>query len=66
MKLTKRGGGAHNPTGLDSIPDGAFGLDCPACPHPGRNLPVDWEQAPDNTKSATSPPFPLIHADLHL
>ena len=34
--------------GLSSVPGGAFALECPACPHPGRNLPEDWDEAPED------------------
>ena len=37
-------------TGIDSIPDGGFAPECPACPHPGHNLPDNWEQAPEDKK----------------
>ena len=44
-------------TGIDSIPDGGFALECPACPHPGRNLPDNWEQAPEDKKYAYQTPL---------
>ena len=50
LKQIKRGGGGHMETGLTSVPDGAFALECPACPHPGRNLPEDWDQAPESAQ----------------
>jgi hypothetical protein len=34
------------------MPDGVFALECPACPHPGRNLPNNWEDASDGKKCA--------------
>ena len=43
-------------TGLASIPDGAFALECPACPHPGRNLPDDWDKTPEDNKYASNVP----------
>ena len=55
LKQVKRGGGAHTPKPLESVPPGAFALECPACPHPGRNLPTNWEMAPDHKKY----PLPL-------
>lgn len=51
LKQVKRGGGGHIMAGLASIPDGAFALECPACPHPGRNLPQDWDQTPEDKQS---------------
>jgi len=44
--------------GLDSVPDGAFALECPACPHPGRNLPKDWDKASEDTRYVSNL-FPL-------
>ena len=52
LKLIKRGGGGHSPSNLTCVPAGAFALECPACPHPGRNLPADWDKAPDGMKYA--------------
>lgn len=37
-------------TSLASIPDGTLALECPACPHPGRNLPQGWDEASEDTK----------------
>lgn len=50
LKQIKRGGGGHTETGLDSVPDGAYALECPACPHPGRNLPENWGQASEDKR----------------
>lgn len=46
LKLLKRGGRAHDPTGITGTKNGELALVCPACPHPGINLPEDWENAP--------------------
>ena len=48
LKQIKRGGGGHLETGLASVPDGTFALECPACLHPGHNLPEAWDQAPED------------------
>ncbi|KAH9911153.1 uncharacterized protein BXZ73DRAFT_93484 [Epithele typhae] len=29
---------------------GELAVECPACPHPGKNLPDDWASAPDDVK----------------
>lgn len=42
----KRGGAAHNPEGINGVEEGSLAVECPPCPHPGRNLPEDWDQAP--------------------
>lgn len=50
LKQIKRGGGCHTVAGLASIPDGSFALECPACPHPGRNLPQNWDQVSEDKR----------------
>ena len=46
LKQLKRGGRGHEDTGIDGTKPGELALLCPACPHPGINLPPDWELAP--------------------
>jgi hypothetical protein len=41
----KRAGRGHNPGGIDTTSKGELMVECPACPHPGRNLPDGWEKA---------------------
>lgn len=41
----KRSGRGHNPTGISGTQRGGTVVECPACPHPGRNLPDDWQKA---------------------
>ncbi|KAL1684903.1 hypothetical protein GGG16DRAFT_67383, partial [Schizophyllum commune] len=41
--LLKRGGRGHVLDGVASTQEGQLALRCPACPHPGRNLPPDWQ-----------------------
>ena len=43
LKGIKQGGGAHRAHPLSTTPSGSFAIKCPACPHPGRNLPDDWD-----------------------
>ena len=38
LHILKRGGAAYHPGGADSLPDGSMAVECPACPHPGRNI----------------------------
>lgn len=40
LKELKRGGAGYT---LDELDDGDLAIECPACPHPGRNLPDGWE-----------------------
>lgn len=58
MKQIIRGGGGHVAAGLASVPDGAFVVECPACPHPDRNLPKDWDKAPEATRYVGFPQSP--------
>jgi hypothetical protein len=48
MKLVKRAGRGHDPAGIDSTSPGECAVECPACPHPDRNLPDDWKDAPES------------------
>ena len=41
LHILKRGGAAHHPGGVESVPDGGMAVECPACPHPGRNVDAD-------------------------
>ena len=43
IKDIKRGAAGHTPVAVDDLGDGALAIECPACPHPGRNLPQGWE-----------------------
>lgn len=50
IKMLKRAGRGHDPVGADNTQPGDCAVECPACPHPGRNLPKGWEEAPLNMK----------------
>lgn len=41
----KRSARGHDPAGIDATSNGELMVECPACPHPGRNLPDGWERA---------------------
>ena len=41
----KRAGRGHDPEGVCGTSQGELMVECPACPHPNRNLPDDWEKA---------------------
>jgi hypothetical protein len=41
----KRAGRGHDPEGIGNTPPGSLTVECPACPHPGRNLPENWRDA---------------------
>ena len=46
LLLAKRAGRGHDPSGIENTQAGQLALDCPACPHPGKNLPEGWESLP--------------------
>ncbi|KAL1749441.1 hypothetical protein FB107DRAFT_225375, partial [Schizophyllum commune] len=48
--LLKRGGRGHVNDGVATTQNGQLALRCPACPHPGRNLPAGWESAPTSDR----------------
>ncbi|KAI0655655.1 hypothetical protein C8Q70DRAFT_1047143 [Cubamyces menziesii] len=45
LAMLKRSGCGHSDGTAADVP-GECAVECPACPHPGRNLPDDWEDAP--------------------
>ena len=42
--MLKRAGRGQDPAGVDGTAQGELAVECPACPHPGRNLPDDWDK----------------------
>ncbi|KAF9791850.1 hypothetical protein BJ322DRAFT_998331 [Thelephora terrestris] len=48
LKDIKRGAAGHTSTAVNDLGDGALAIECPACPHPGQNLPPGWENAADD------------------
>ena len=50
LKMLKRAGRGHDPTGVDGTRDGELALRCPACPRPDVNLPKDWQNGPKEFK----------------
>lgn len=51
LKLLKRAGRGHDPdrTASETKP-GECAVLCPSCPHPGINMPENWEDEPEDTK----------------
>ena len=45
LMTLKRAGRGHDPEGIGKTPPGSLTVECPACPHPGRNLPENWKEA---------------------
>jgi CxC2 like cysteine cluster associated with KDZ transposases len=44
LRQLRRGGCAHVVGGLSSLPKGSLAVECPACPHPGRNIKPSVER----------------------
>lgn len=47
VQMLKRAARGHEIDGIANTKNGECGLLCPACPQPGKNLPPDWENAPE-------------------
>jgi hypothetical protein len=45
LKALKRAGRGHDPAGVAATVAGQCAVECPACPHPGKNLPSNWATA---------------------
>lgn len=50
LAMLKWGGCAHEPEGIEGVKPGSMAIECSSCPHPGKNLPDDWEKVPENEK----------------
>ncbi len=45
VMLAKRAGRGHDSGGIEATAQAGLALKCRACPQPGVNLPLDWENA---------------------
>ncbi|KAJ7017626.1 hypothetical protein C8F04DRAFT_1279060 [Mycena alexandri] len=50
VKMMKRAGRGNDPLGRAATAPGGCALLCPACPHPGENLPENWKDVPEDRK----------------
>jgi hypothetical protein len=50
LKMLKRSGRGHDPSGIAATKRGELAVLCPACPQPNKNLPVGWEDVPPNRR----------------
>ena len=41
--MLKRSGRGLDPKGAAATSSGELAIECPACPHPNRNLTLDWD-----------------------
>lgn len=48
IRLMKRMGRGHSPTGVYGTKEGECAVLCPACPYPGINMPSNWRTAPES------------------
>ena len=48
LRDLKRGAAGHSAVAINGLADGVLAIECPACPHPGRNLPPHWENVADD------------------
>lgn len=46
--MLKRSGRCHDPEGANTTSQGELAIECPACPHPDRNLPSNWNAESSN------------------
>ncbi|KAH9482659.1 hypothetical protein JR316_0004759 [Psilocybe cubensis] len=46
LTMAKRAGRGHDSRGVNATQPGECALLCPACPQPGKNLPLGWENEP--------------------
>ncbi|TDL25097.1 hypothetical protein BD410DRAFT_717811, partial [Rickenella mellea] len=46
----KRSARGHDPDGINQTKPGECAVECPACPHPDRNLPDGWEDTPERDR----------------
>jgi hypothetical protein len=50
IKMVKRAGRGHDPTGIDGTPEGSLSIPCRPCPHADINLPTQWHDAPPGSR----------------
>ena len=50
IKMAKRAGLAHDPSGTDGTLPGGLSIPCRACPHPNISLPLNWAKEPAETQ----------------
>ncbi|KIK16595.1 hypothetical protein PISMIDRAFT_30884 [Pisolithus microcarpus 441] len=55
LRMLKWSGCCHDPAGIINTASGECAIWCPACPHPGINLPNGWENTPPEKNDAMDP-----------
>lgn len=51
LKQLRHAGRGHDAGGIKATTTGELAVQCPACPHPGKNLPEGWENEPLSVRS---------------
>ncbi|KAG1818253.1 hypothetical protein EV424DRAFT_1324062 [Suillus variegatus] len=46
LRQLRRAGRGNDPNGVGATTAGELAVQCPACPHPGKNIPQGWEDEP--------------------
>lgn len=70
LKDIKRGGAGHTLSPVSELSNGSLAIECPACPHPGRNLPTGWDSEVGSREYVTTaarlinPDRPRMQVDL--
>ncbi|KAG6879797.1 hypothetical protein C0992_011595 [Termitomyces sp. T32_za158] len=53
--MLKRAARGHEKDGIEKTVLGSCAVECPACPHPDKNMPDGWRDAPKNKNDALDP-----------
>lgn len=62
LKMLKCSARGHDPIKpATATNQGECALLCPACPQPGKNLPLDWKELPDNKKFVSLSLWTCVH-----
>lgn len=64
LRMLKRAGLGMTPEPVSSTPPGAYAVECPVCPHPGVNLPANWENAEESKRCVYTLVAAFYHTNL--
>jgi hypothetical protein len=62
LKMLKRAGCGHDPSGIAGTQPGDLAIPCPSCPHPRINIPDWWKDAPENLRCVFCQSFRSFHS----
>jgi hypothetical protein len=66
LKMLLQAGHAHDLASAAATAEGELIVECPACPHPGHNLPAGWENASLDVETIECPKDVSIGEDAKL